>query len=501
MSTSSSDLVAGVDVATKDVRVAISDGQGHVRAFATAALPAPTRPRPGWSEQDPGVWWPAVASALRKATAVLDGDAGRLVSVAVAATSGTVLLADAAGEPVGRALMYDDQRAADEAKLAQEAAEPRWEALGLRISPSFGLPKWAWLLSESGVADTATRAWHVSDLVVSRLIGGQPTTDTSHALKSGYDPLSDEWALEAIDALDIPSEVLPEVAPPTTPVGEVSADATADTGLPAGCQVRLGMTDSCASQVAAGADQPGRFVSVLGTTLAIKGVTRDLLRDPTGAVYSHRHPDGWWLPGGASNTGGAALKEHYGDADLADLDGQAARHGPAGCVAYPLVGSGERFPFVAPDAEGFRLGSPDSDVDAYRATLEGVAFLERLGLAHLAGLGAAIEPPLAAAGSGSGSRTWNAIRATTLGLPLVVPERAETSFGACVLAAAGTIHTSLDEATRAMVRDESRVEPVEDERDRLERSYERFVDGVDTRGWLPDRLRDAAFTDLGEGRR
>ncbi|MDQ3679475.1 MAG: FGGY family carbohydrate kinase [Actinomycetota bacterium] len=489
------DLVAGVDVATRDVRVAVSDCHGHVRAFATEALPAPARPRPSWSEQDPAVWWPGVVSALRQATDALDGDGGRIVSVSVSATSGTVLLADGDGEAMGPALMYDDQRASAEAERAQEAGRQRWGSLGLVMSSSFGLPKWAWLLSEGGMGDRARHAWHVSDLVVSKLTGGPPPTDTSHALKSGYDPLRHRWAEEAMEALGVPMEILPEVLPPTTSIGSVSPGAASQTGLPTGCQVHLGMTDSCASQMAAGADQPGRFVSVLGTTLAMKGATRELLRDPTGAVYSHWHPDGWWLPGGASNTGGAALRETFPDADLASLDREAAAHGPAGCVVYPLIGTGERFPFVQADAEGFRLGSASDEVDAYRATLEGVAFLERLALAHVTALGAELEPPLAVAGAASRSEVWNQVRATVLGVPLVVPERAETSFGACLLAAAGRLHDNLADASRAMVRVEQRVEAVEEERDQLDASYRRFVTGLVERGWLGEGLRGAAFDD------
>lgn len=492
------DLVAGVDVATQDVRVTVCDGEGRVRAFTTAGLPAPSRDRPGWSEQDPEVWWPGAVRALRQATDGLEEEGGGIVALAVSATSGTVLLADADGQPVGPALMYDDQRASHEAERAQEAAEERWRSLGLSVSASFGLPKWAWLLSQDAVAGRAEQAWHVSDLLVRKLVGGPAPADTSHALKSGYDPLTKQWAEEALEALGLPLSMVPEVAPPTTLAGKVSQEAASQTGLPAGCDVRLGMTDSCASQVAAGADQPGRFVSVLGTTLAMKGATSELLRDPTGAVYSHWHPDGWWLPGGASNTGGAALEERFGGSDLAALDRQAAEHGPAGFVCYPLTGSGERFPFVEPEAEGFEEGSPAGDTDAYRATLEGVAFVERLGLAHLVALGAGVEPPLAVAGVASRSEVWNQIRANVLGVPLVVPERADTSFGACVLAAAGTVHDTLADATQAMVRAEDHVEPVDDERDRLDESYERLVEAMDTRGWLHDQLREAAFSRVGE---
>ena len=247
------------------------------------------------------------------------------------------------------------------------------------------------------------------------------------------------------------------------------------------------MTDACAAQLAAGAGEPGRFVSVLGSTLVLKGASRDLVADPAGAVYSHRHPDGWWLPGGASSTGARALTTGFEGRDLADLDEQAAARGPASVVTYPLVGTGERFPFVVPEAEGFTVGEPADEVERYRAVLEGVAFVERLGFERLAALGAPAEPPVAACGGGSTSRAWSRIRATVLGMPLVVTPGATTARGAAILAAAGTIHHDLAAATAAMAAEGERVDPDADAddgaRDALDRSYRRFLDALDERGW------------------
>ena len=87
------------------------------------------------------------------------------------------------------------------------------------------------------------------------------------------------------------------------------------------------MTDSCAAQISAGALEEGSWNSVIGTTLALKGVTPKLLRDPGGVVYCHRHPDGGWLPGGASSTGAGIIPEMFPDADLDDLNEGAARRG------------------------------------------------------------------------------------------------------------------------------------------------------------------------------
>jgi len=272
----------------------------------------------------------------------------------------------------------------------------------------------------------------------------------------------------------------------------VSADAAAATGLPPGCQVRLGMTDGCAGQVAAGADRPGRFVTVIGTTMVVKGATDDLTHDPSGAVYSHRHPAGWWLPGGASNTGGAAVVAASPGADLADLDRQAAAAGPASCVTYPLLGTGERFPFVAPEATGLWLGRPTSEIDHHRALLEGVAFVERLAYAHLGDMGAPCLGAVRSAGRGGRSRVWARVRASVLGRPVLVVEGADTALGACIAAAAGTLHADLVAAGDAMVADGEEVLPADSEGEALEESFARFTVALSERGWVGPRLGQAA---------
>ncbi len=444
-------LVAGIDLATANARVTVADGTGRVVARTSAPLAPPHRPEPGTSEQDASSWWPAVARALREAVL---GVEGRVVAVTVSATSGTVVLADGAGEPLGPAILYDDRRV---------PAGRRWDLL----------------LDGSGRA--AIHAWHASDLIVARLTGAGPPTDWSHALKTGYDPAARRWT-----EVSTAAGLRPEVLAPTSAAGGVSDAAAAETGLPAACQVRLGMTDGAAAQLAAGADRPGRFVSVLGTTLVVKGAGEHRIDDPASGVYSHRHPDGWWLPGGASNIGGASLASLFDCASMSALDRQAGARGPSTTVCYPLSGTGERFPFVAGAAEALWTGPPVDEVDAYRAVLEGVAFVERLAFERLGELGAPLAAPLRGAGAGSRSDIWAAIRATVLDVPIVRTASADTAFGACILAAAGTLHETLRSATDAMVHTGGpEVEPVAAEHDRLDAAYHRFVAALTERGWLP----------------
>jgi sugar (pentulose or hexulose) kinase len=60
-------------------------------------------------------------------------------------------------------------------------------------------------------------------------------------------------------------------------------------------------------------------VTSLGSTLAIKLVSQVRVDDVRFGVYSHRPDDTYWLVGGASNTGGAVLRQLFTDDQLMAL--------------------------------------------------------------------------------------------------------------------------------------------------------------------------------------
>ncbi|RZQ60561.1 FGGY-family carbohydrate kinase [Amycolatopsis suaedae] len=475
-----STLTVGLDVATAGVRALAVAADGRVVASASADLPAPRRTAAGHSEQDATTWWPAACRVLREVTAAVAEPVG---AVAVAATSGTIVAVDSAGEPLGPALMYDDRRGAAYNAAAGRAGAKRWAELGLTVSATAALGRIAWLREH---VPGAAGVRHTPEIIGAKLTGGPVAADWSHALKSGYDPLTGQWPGEVFDELGVPAHWLPEVAAPATVLGTVAA---AETGLPEGCAVVAGMTDGCAGQIAAGAVSPGQFVGILGTTYVLKGVTERLVPDPTGAVYSHRHPDGWWLPGGASSTGGESVA---GTPGLAGLDAAAAARGPADVVAYPLRRTGERFPFASPGAAGFVAGEPADEVELHRARLEGVAFVERLALDHLRRLGITVTEPLFAAGGGSRSPLWTRIRATVTGLGIRVSPHAETGYGAALLAAGGLLPGGVTEACARADTTATLVEPDPAERDRLTASYHRFCRELRARGYIDDELYEVA---------
>lgn len=475
----------GIDLGTQSVRALAVSRTGEVLGTGTARL---TSNRDGpRHEQDPAGWWAGVRAACGSA---LGGLRGRPVAgVSVDGTSGTVLLSDTAdGRPLTQGLMYDDTRAGEYVPRVNEAGADVWASLGYRrMQPAWALPKLLWLLAEQPELAGRATLTHQADFVNLALVGRPVPTDLSNALKSGADLVNECWPSEVFDALGVPASVLPGLVRTGSPLGTVCAAAADATGLPEGTPVIAGCTDGCAAQLGAGALAVGSWNSVLGTTLVLKGVTAELLQDPLGVVYSHKSPDGRWLPGGASSTGAGSIARQFPGRDLDELGTRTGDHEPAGVLAYPLASArGERFPFVAPEAEAFVLGTPRDDYELYAAMLQGVSYVERLCFDYLASLGAPVDGDLLLTGGGTRSHYWCQLRADVLGRPVKLPTSAEPALGMAVLAA--TPGREPAEVAAEMVRIAEVIEPRPAVAGRFEQPYLRLVDELERRGWLPSEM-------------
>jgi sugar (pentulose or hexulose) kinase len=475
-------VYAGIDIGTQSLRVVVAAVGGAVIGRGDAPLHS-VRGEGRRHVQDPHEWWQALGAAAAAATEPL-GDLG-VAGVAICSTSGTVLLADSRGRPLTPALMYDDMRAGEQAARVREAGRDAWR----RMQPSWALPKVLWMLEHESPPQQAV-LMHSADYIAARLTGRRVATDTSHALKTGYDLLHDRWPHDALHGLGVPADLLPDVVAPGTVLGQVTKAAAEHTRLPAGAPVVAGMTDGCASQIAACALATGSCNSVLGTTLVLKGVSAELVRDPDGVVYSHRHPDGGWLPAGASNVGAGAIAGTYPGRDLAALDATAARYEPASAVVYPLSATGERFPFERADARPFQLGRWRDEAERYAAMLQGVAFVERLGLAYFAALGIDVGGALTLTGGASRSRYWSQLRADVLGRTVARRAHADAALGMAILAAADG--ASVTAAAERMAPDAEEIDPRPDRIGRFEDAYRRLVDELARRGYLTPELAASA---------
>jgi D-ribulokinase len=446
----------------------------------------------GAFEQNAEEWWHATCimlSQIGERLAVAGVAPEAVKALCVAGTSGTFVPLDSSHRPLRPALMYSDSRAVAEVHRCNSVLSDLTAKLGYRFNASFTLPKLLWLYEhEPGIWARTALIAHQVDYIVGRLTDVWGVSDYTNALKIGYDLLTERYPPHIASGLGLSLERLPQIVPPGTPIGTLVPSVATALRLSPRVLVVADLTDGCASQFAAGTTEPGEWVSSLGTTLTIKGVSTELVKDPQGRIYCHRHPEGGWLPGGASNTGGEALAHRFPDADLAAYDTRAAALVPTSMLAYPLVRHGERFPFVVPDVKGFIFGESDlvqlhPDL-VYTAFLEGVALLERLAYEVVTDLGAPVVGPIRTVGGAARSQLWLRIRASVCNRPFIIPVVADAAMGAAALAAAGRLHPDLRSATQAMVSSSNVVTPDPGWVPVYEERYARFKDELRARGYL-----------------
>ena len=486
-SKSSEDLLIGVDLGTGGVRaLAVTAGGEVVASVASSLDGARVTDEDGLHEQAPRVWWETTCRALGELTGELQAAGVKeeaLKGLAVDGTSGTLVCLGEDGEPLRPGIMYNDARAIAEADKLNEMAADFCERLGYRFASSFALAKIVWVQrNEPEIFEKTVRFLHQGDYVEGCLSGDFSWSDYSNALKTGYDLVEEDWP-QWIDALSGVRERLPRVLAPGERVGKVCATAAVGTGLPEGLPIVAGATDGTAACVASGMRRPGDYNTTLGTTLVFKGISERLSRHPEGLIYSHKLPGGFWLPGAASNTGGEWIEMLFSGADLSEMDAAAAGRLPNSLLVYPLVRRGERFPFLAADAEGFCIPQAEDEIDRYAAYLQGTAFVERLGYEVIDAVAGSTGGDLFSTGGGSRSDVWMQCRADVTGRRVHRPACPESAFGSAVLAAAGAVYGDLWEAVGKMVQIEMTFEPDPERAGFYDEFFDRFCDEIDRRGW------------------
>jgi len=459
-SSRSKEAVIGVDLGTTGVRAIAVDSSGSVLGSAHSPLLSQQFDIPeGWHEQDPLGWWDAFRDCLGELMSALPAGV-HSGGICVVSTSGTIVPVDNQGRPLHRALMYNDTRSASLVPEIRQVCQELEERMGYAISSSFALPKILWLLRNQPDLRKKTRRFlHAADFIAGRLLGTYKYSDHSNALKTGYDLIQKKWPRVIEESLSLPLDYLPKVVTPGTIIGEVCPSASRELGIPHDCEVVIGATDGTASQIASGAVEPGAWNATLGTTLVVKGISKSLLIDPLHRLYSHLHPQGWWMPGGASNTGAEWIRIEYPDSDPAELDRKAIDYLPTLLIRYPLVRTGERFPFHHPRAQGFIIGETKDQIELFAAGLEGLALLERLAYDTIEEIGGKVGKQIHVTGAAARSSVWLRIRASALGRQLVRPAVSSTAMGAAILAASSLWFANITEAVDSMVKIERTIEP------------------------------------------
>ena len=409
-------MYLGLDFGTSGARACVVDDSGKiVHEDQIQYVDASGQTAEDWRE--------ALNSLLRQLPGFVST---RLKGIAIDATSGTVLLCDAALKPLSPALRYHDTRAQTQAEDLKNFAP----AGHIVCSASSGLAKFLWLSQHTKI-DHAAHLMHQADWLAALLTGSGGFSDYHNALKTGYDAEQLCWPAWV---LKLPhSHLLPHVLPPGKIISEISPVLSLHFNINPACTIHAGTTDSIAAFIAADVTEPGSAVTSLGSTLVLKLLSKTRVESVQAGVYSHRYGN-LWLAGGASNAGGNILRKYFTDAQLTELSNHIDANVDSPLDYYPLPQRGERFPHNDPDLEPRLSPRPADDVAFLHGLLQGLSRIEAAGYARLAELGATPLKSVISCGGGSTNITWQRIRTRLLGVPVNRAVHADAAMGAAQLA-------------------------------------------------------------------
>jgi glycerol kinase len=194
-------------------------------------------PRPGWVEHDAAEIWDVTRRVAAEAIAAARARHGSLELAGVGITNQreTVVAWDRnSGEPVHRAIVWQDRRTADRCRDLKAQEREAWvrERTGLVLDPYFSGTKAEWLLQNVPGLQKRAEAGEVAlgtmdSWLVWKLTGGAVhVTDPTNASRTLlYDITRLEWDAELLDLFGVPHAMLPEVRHSAARYGESSAAA------------------------------------------------------------------------------------------------------------------------------------------------------------------------------------------------------------------------------------------------------------------------------------
>jgi len=434
--------VLALDQGTTGSTALVVDGGGRVLGRGYREL-AQHFPEAGWVEHDPLEIWERTLAAAREALAASKVGAADVAAIGITNQRETTVLWDRrTGEPLHRAIVWQDRRTA--ARCRTLDAERIREVTGLVPDPYFSATKLEWLLARhpsAGAAFGTVDSWLVHRLTAGRAHVTDPTNASRTML---FDIEKGAWDEGLLRLFGVPREVLPEVRPSSgtfavadarwfgreIPIAGIAGDQQAAL-FGQGCVAAGGAKNTYGT---------GAFL-LLNTGATRPRSTHGLL---TTVACDARGGAAFALEGSVFIAGAAVqwLRDGLGVIRLAaETEALARSVESTGGVTFVPAFVGLGAPHWEAEARGTLVGLTRGTTVAHlaRAALEAMAFSTREVLEAMTADSGLAAPDLRVDGGASANDWLMQFQADVLGVPVRRPDVVEsTALGAAGLAGLAT---------------------------------------------------------------
>ncbi len=475
--------ILAIDNGTQSVRALLFDARGALLARSRVPIEPYFSDAPGLAEQRPEAFWEAVCQACQVLWSMPDVRRESLAGVALTTQRSTVINLDRDGRPLRPAIVWLDQRRTEGLKPVGGLWGVAFRLAGMSDTVAYlqAEAEANWIRThQPGIWDRTHKYLFLSGYLTYRLIDRYVD---SVGCQVGYVPFDykhQRWASKwdwKWQAVPMDPKLLPDLVPPTQPLGEITAEASETTGIPAGLPLIAAAADKACEVLGAGCLDPHIACLSYGTTATINTTHRKYVEIiPLIPPYPSAVPGayslelqiyrGYWMVTWFKHEFGLReqrIAEERGVEPEALFDElvRAVPPGSQGLTLQPYWSPGLRHP--GPEARGAVIGFGDVHTRAhlYRAILEGLAYALREGAERTSKRSGVPITAVRVAGGGSQSEAAMQLTADVFGLPASRPHIYEASgLGAAIDAAVGLgLHPDFETAVNEMTHPGKTFEP------------------------------------------
>ncbi len=498
------DLILAIDNGTQSVRAMLFDAHGELLLKAKVPIKPYFSTGPGLAEQHPEFFWDALCQACRQLwtlTAKLPNSQSikdRIRAVSLTTQRSTLINLDKNQKPLRPAIVWLDQR-------RSEGLKPLGGLWGLLFRLSGMTRTVSYLQAEAEanwIATNQPEIWENTDKYV--FLSGYLTFRLTNQLvdsvgcQVGYMPFdyknlrwskSWDWKWQV---LPIRPTMLIDLLPPASILGEISLEASQQTGIPKGLPLIAAASDKACEVIGAGCLDPQIGCLSYGTTATINTTQKRYIEViPLIPPYPAAVPGaysleiqiyrGFWMVSWFLDEFGVTelrKAEEMGEPPESLFEPLIAKIPPGseGLILQPYWSPGLKSP--GPEAKGAIIGFGDVHTRAhfYRAILEGLAYALFEGAERIEKRSKTTIKELRVAGGGSQSSAAMQISADIFGLPTSRPHIYEASgLGAAIDAAVGSgLYPDFESAIQAMTHLGEKFEPNPDRHEVYMDLYQRI---------------------------
>ena len=273
-------IILAVDLGTTKITcIGVDVRTGQIQAIGTASNEAnvtkPEERARGFSEWNVDAIFDASIQCLTTVATKLGSRVSQIAGIGITGQQHGMLLADAASlRPISNLINWQDRRALQPIpdgsmswlEAARQAVGPdAWRKTGCWLHPGF-MAVTLFELAKRQQLPTNAFALFIMDYFAAKLTGQSPITEPSCAGSSGvFDVRTRDWNDQAIQALGLPRSLFPEVREANEPIGRLSDQSAARTGLITGTPVFAPIGDHQASFLGSVADRRNSVLVNVGT--------------------------------------------------------------------------------------------------------------------------------------------------------------------------------------------------------------------------------------------